>query len=130
MNPRLWFSQSCSFGFIYFFLLKWIFVLQWLSLHLEILVILSQFPLTFHEIHNGMPRFITWLMTILVLIGMVFVIIWEMLHERMSLNLVLLLLLVNFMSGFRLAVYPSQKVSGQALLISRVFSCLCCCRSS
>ena len=31
----------------------------WLSLHREILIILlSQFPLTFHQIHNGMPRFI------------------------------------------------------------------------
>ena len=41
-------------------------------------------------------------MTILVLIGMVFVIILEMFHGRISLNLVLLLLLVNFVSGFRL----------------------------
>ena len=38
----------------------------------------------------------------LVLIGMVFVIVWEMFHGRLSLNLVLLLMLVNFMSGFRL----------------------------
>ena len=37
-----------------------------------------------------------------VLIGMVFVIIWEMFHGRASLSLVLLLLLVNFVSGFRL----------------------------
>ena len=38
-------------------------------------MVLSQFPLTFHDIHNGIPRFIALLMTILVLIGMVFVII-------------------------------------------------------
>ena len=38
----------------------------------------------------------------LVLIGTVFVIVWEMFHGRLSLNLVLLLMLVNFMSGFRL----------------------------
>ena len=45
---------------IYFFLLTLVFVLQWLSLHWEILIILfSQFPLTFHQIHNGMPRFIS-----------------------------------------------------------------------
>ena len=32
-----------------------LFVIQWLSLHWEILIIvLSQFPLTFHHIHNGM----------------------------------------------------------------------------
>ena len=44
---------------IYLFLLTLVFVLQWLSLHWEILImLLSQFPLTFHHIHNGMPRFI------------------------------------------------------------------------
>ena len=37
---------------------------------------------------------------ILVLIGTVFVIIREMFHGRISLNSVLLLLLVNFVSGF------------------------------
>ena len=63
---------------------------------------LSVFPLTFHQIDNGMPCFISKLMTVLVLIGMVFVIIWEMFHGGIYLNLVLLLLLVNFVSGFRL----------------------------
>ena len=63
-------------------LLFWIYlptlalVLQWLTLYWEILImLLSQFPLTFDHIHNGMPRFIALLMTILVLIGTVFVII-------------------------------------------------------
>ena len=49
----------------YFFLLMLVFVLQWLSLHWEILImLLSQFPLTFHQIHNGMPHFISrlWLL--------------------------------------------------------------------
>ena len=42
---------------------------------LEILImLLSQFPLTFHQIYNGMPHFITQLMTILVVIGTVFMI--------------------------------------------------------
>ena len=41
---------------IYFFLLMLVLVLQWLSLHWEVLImLLSQFPLTFHQIHNGMP---------------------------------------------------------------------------
>ena len=32
----------------------------WFSLHLEIVItLLSQFALTFHQIHNGMSRFIT-----------------------------------------------------------------------
>ena len=47
---------------IYFFLLMLIFALQWLSLHWEILIMfLSQFPLAFHCIHNGIPRFIALL---------------------------------------------------------------------
>ena len=41
---------------IYFFLLMLIFLLQWLSLHWEILIMcLSQFLLTFHQIHKGCP---------------------------------------------------------------------------
>ena len=41
-------------------------------------------------------------MTILVLIGTVFVIIWKMLHGKISLNLVPLLLVLNSMSWSRL----------------------------
>ena len=41
-------------------------------------------------------------MTIVVLTRMVFMIIWEGFHGMISLNSVLLLLLVKFMSGFRL----------------------------
>ena len=61
---------------IYLFLLTLVFVLQWLSLHWEIqIMLLSQFPLTFHQIHNRMPCFIEQLNTILVLIRTVFRII-------------------------------------------------------
>ena len=61
---------------IYFSLLMLVFVLQWLSLHWEILIILlSQFPLNFHYIHNGRLCSITLLMTILVISGIVFMII-------------------------------------------------------
>ena len=46
---------------ISFLLLTLLFVLQWLSLNGEIIIILlSHFPLTFHQIHNGMPRLIIW----------------------------------------------------------------------
>ena len=46
-----------------------VFVLQWLSLHWEILImLLSQFPLTLQETQNRIPRFIAWLLVILVLI--------------------------------------------------------------
>ena len=88
---------------IYFCLVSIVFVLQSLSLHWEILtMLLFQFPLTFHQSYNGKPRFMAYLMTILVLIGMVLVIIGKMFHGRISLNLVFLVLLLRFVSGFRL----------------------------
>ena len=46
---------------IYLFLLTLVLSLQWLSLHWEILIMmLSHFPLIFHQTLNGMPRFITY----------------------------------------------------------------------
>ena len=45
---------------IYFFLLTLLFALQWPPLHWEILIkLFSEFPFTFHQIVNGMSRFIT-----------------------------------------------------------------------
>ena len=56
----------------YFLHLILVLVLQWLSLHWKILImLLSQFPLTFQLIYNEMPHFITQHMTILVLIVMI-----------------------------------------------------------
>ena len=53
-------------SWISFFLLTQVFVLQCLTLHWEILImLLSQFPLIFHQIHNRIPHFIALLMTIL-----------------------------------------------------------------
>ena len=89
---------------IYLFLLTLVFAPQRLSLHWKILMLLSQFPFAFHKIHNKMPGFIILLMTIVALTGMVFGVICEMFHRRISLNSVLLLLLVNFVSGFRLGL--------------------------
>ena len=44
---------------VYFFLLTLVFLLQWLSLHWEIMVmLLSQFPLTFCKTQDGMSCFI------------------------------------------------------------------------
>ena len=64
---------------------------------------------------------------------------WDVLHDHLrdvpwgiSLNPVLLLQLVNIVSGFTLElIYISLiiKVSGQTSLISVVFSSLCCCHS-
>ena len=45
-------------------------------------MLLPQFPLIFHQIHNRIPHFIPELMTILMVIGVVFVIISEMFHRR------------------------------------------------
>ena len=70
---------------IYFFLLMIVFVLQWLSLHWEILtMLLSQFPLTFQETQSSMTCLIAVVVTILVLIGIVFVIVCEMLRGTIS----------------------------------------------
>ena len=91
------------FFWMYLFLLMLEFIQQWLSLHWEILImLLSQSPSTLHQLQMGMIHFIAQLVDILGLIGMVFVITLEIFHGGISLNLVLLLLPVNFLSGFRL----------------------------
>ena len=74
MDP--WLLLTVLLFWVYFFLLTLVFVYK------QILIMwLLQFPLTFHQTKNGMLRFIAYFMTILVLIRMVFVIIWEMLWE-------------------------------------------------
>ena len=77
-------------------------------------------------------RFTKQLMTILMLIGMVFVIIREMFHGRISLSSVLLSLLVNFVSGFWLElIYISliEKIRSN-LIHLHDFQLLGCCHSS
>ena len=84
-DPQLWLSQSSSFGF-FFFLLTLAFALQWLSLHWKILIMLfSQFPLTFFWLQKKVPLFIAQLIITLVLIGMMFNIL-ERFHGRISIN--------------------------------------------
>ena len=88
---------------------------HWISNKLE-----TGYPVSSHSIW----LFLCWLvwscwLVLFDLIGMVFVIMGEMFHGRISLNLVLLLPLVHFVSG-----------QGQVSLISMVLSCLCCCHSS
>ena len=65
--------------------------------------------------NRGLPSFIV--SSILVLIRTVLGVIWEMFHRKISLNSVLLLLLVNFVSGLMLEwTYASLIVtSSQAL---------------
>ena len=61
---------------IYVFLLTLVFVPRRLSLHWVILImLLSQFSLTFFQTVKGMPIFVSQLMTIFVLIETIFVII-------------------------------------------------------
>ena len=113
------------------FLLMLVFVIQWLSLHYEILILLlSQFPLIFLQLQEGMPYFIAQLIVILVLIVTVFVTIWEIFHEMISLNSVLLLLVLNFVSGSRLklmCMFVIVNIKGTTLM---VFSYFCCYHSS
>ena len=70
---------------------------------------------SFHSLSNNLKTgcsFSSHSLTILVLIWIVFVIIWETFLVRISLNSVLLLLLLNFVSGFRLELmYVSLIVS-------------------
>ena len=96
-------------------------------------LVLVSVSLTFQQTQHGMSHFIAYLMTILLLIGMVFMIILEIFHGRISLNSVFLLLVVNFVSGPRLTLmYVSLIVNirSDLILISMLFSCLCCCHSS
>ena len=65
-------------------------------------MLLSQIRLTFYDLYSGMPCFIALLMTIFVLFGMGFINIGEISHGRISLSSVLLLLLVSFVSWFKL----------------------------
>ena len=61
------------------FLLTLVLVLYCLSLHWEILLmLLCQFQLTFPQTQKGMPYVISQTMTILILTGLIFSIIWEM----------------------------------------------------
>ena len=76
-----------------------------------------------------MVNFPTFLLTILMLIGMVFIIISEMFHEWISLNLVFLLLLVNFVSGFRLELMHIALIGNirSSPIHLHSFQLLCCC---
>ena len=88
-------SHSLTLLNCFFFLV--LVLLQWLPLHWKILItFLSQFSLTFLQTQREMPFFIPQLMPVLLLIGTVCMIIREMLHERILLNLVLLLLVLTF----------------------------------
>ena len=57
-------------------------------------MLFSQIPLAFLHTQKGMPFFIAQSINILVLIGTVFVVIWEMFCGKIFLNLVLLLLVL------------------------------------
>ena len=65
-------------------------------------MLLFQFQSTLHQIQNEMSLIIAQLMTVLVLIGVVFVIIREMFHGRVSRNFMLRLVVKNFVSRSRL----------------------------
>ena len=62
---------------VLFFLLNLVSVIQWCSPHWGILMLLSQFPLTFLQTQMGMALFIVQLMTIFNVTEAVSVIIWD-----------------------------------------------------
>ena len=97
---------TALFIWISFFILTLVFVSQWFILLPEILIVPSQFPLTFLQTERATLLFIAQLFSILVLIGMVY------------LNWVLLLLFQNFMSGSRLELMCM-------FLIVNIWSSLC-----
>ena len=77
------------------------------SNHVVVLVSID-FPI---NSQNRMSCFMVWLMSILVLIGMVFVTIWDMIRGTISSNSVLLMLPVNFMSWFSLELMYISLIS-------------------
>ena len=113
---------------IYLFLQILVFVLKWFSFHWENLIMLLSDSIVFPTAcRKGYPFFLI----ILLLIRMVFVITWER-KKNLSLNLVFLLLLLNFVSGSRLELmYVSLIVIIRSSLIYlHFFHWLCCCHSS
>ena len=80
-------------------------------------MLLSQFPLTFPSNSKGDALFHLIAYDYSRAIGIIFVIISEIFHWRISLNSVLLLLLVNFVSGLRLElIYISLIVNTRSYL--------------
>ena len=109
-----------------FFHLSLVFAQQRLFLCREILIIfLSQFLMTSFQTQQGMSFSPYSLLTILVLIGMVFIIILWISHEQISLNSVLLQLLLYFVSRSRKLMYISLMISiRSSLTLLHVFQLL------
>ena len=83
-----------------------VFFLQWLSLHWDILIILFlNFHWLFLKLKSGRNFWSHFLCLFLCWLERYWdVIIWVMFQERVSLNPVLLLMLLNFVSGARLVL--------------------------
>ena len=88
------------FFWVYFLFSTLLNVLQWLYHFWEVLfLLLCTFQLIFYLGRSGMLRFIARILVFHMLIGLVFVIITEMLHGRISFTWELLLLLLSFLNG-------------------------------
>ena len=130
----LWLSQSSLLDL--FFLVTQVFVIQWLSLHWEILIMwLYQFPSIWLSVplkNGSLVSLCSFFLTFIVLIGMVFVIIWEMFYERISLNLGLLVFLRIAVGEFKLElmyIFLSVNIRSPSF-ICMFFSCFFCSHSS
>ena len=109
----------------YSFLITLVFALQGCSHHCKSLVmLLSQFPLALIQTQNGMLLFTVQPMTILVLIGMVFMIISEMISSILQLGTPVTA--TEFYKRVKMETAESliANISGQVPFISRIFSCL------
>ena len=96
----------------------------------KLCMLCSQFPLTFHHIHNGIPCFMALLMTILVLIGMDYLrdVPWEDIF-KLSVSAAG----IEFCEGVRVGIdlyIPHGKYQVKPHSFSWFNSCLCCCHSS
>ena len=95
----MWLSQPCSLKFIDFFL-KLVFFIQWFSLHWEILImLLSQFPLTFCQTAKGCPISLYSIWLFLCLLGWSS---WSFDRYLMETCLLTWYFCCYWMSGFRL----------------------------
>ena len=103
-------ALTVLFFWIYFYLLTLVFAFLPLRNSDHVVVSVSiDFP---SNSKQDVLFHIAYDCSILVLIRMVFLIIWEMFYGKISLSSVLLLLLVNFVSGFSLELmYASLIVS-------------------
>ena len=114
-------NWSCSFKFLFIICSAMVFASLGNPDHVVVSV-----SIDFFQTQKELPLFIADLMIILMLIEAIFMVIWEILHGRISLNLVLLPLLLNCLIRSRLELMPiSLIISTKSSLIHLCFPAAC-----